>query len=106
MVRRSSRPIRAPAPTPKATPPPPKPPPPVVKAEPPAPPPHPGVELVRRCAEWASASQAEGTLEAIVTYAQKEELVGYVLDRLPLGSGTTGERLERVRRRLERAGGK
>ena len=62
--------------------------------------------LTRQCAEWASRSQPECTLNLIVSKAREAGLVGALLAQLPLGSGITAERLERVRRRLESAGGK
>ena len=62
--------------------------------------------LTRQCAEWASRSQPDGTLDILVAEAKKAKLVGALLGQLPLGSGITAERLERVRRRLENAGGK
>ena len=65
--------------------------------------PNPLVELSRRCLEWASRSQPDGTLDAVVTDAVTAKAVSGLLDSLPTGSGVTGDRLAQVRRRLERA---
>ena len=94
--RPAPKPKAAPKPAPKvvAKPPPPPPPP---------PPPDPVVGLMSRCLQWASLSQADGTLDAILADAVKEGAVSRLLDQLPTGSGTTAERLAQVRRRLERA---
>lgn len=95
---------RATTPTPVKESPPPKAP--VPKPAPPPPPPDPAVNLMARCLRWASASAPDGTLDALVADAVEAKRVTTLLDRLPLGGGVTAERLERVRRRLERAEGK
>ena len=59
--------------------------------------------LTLHIAEWASRAHPEGTLDIIIAEAKKAGVVGALLDRLPTGSGITGDRLALVRRRLEHA---
>ena len=75
----------------------------VAKPVPPPPPPDPVIGLMSRCLNWATQSQSDGTLDGILADAGREKVVSRLLDQLPTGSGTTGERLAVVRRRLERA---